>query len=193
MSTERDLTAQTRIVRPSRQIAPTSKLTDVNNIAQPELSFQRRAVQAFRTRAEDSLDPPVVTPNRSKASSSKQKVPATADTDTNCPTASSSRQNAPAIANSDAAVTHVDLINSSGDEDELTSSMPIFRHHNLSYLLQNGLAAKAVQKQGVIPKTSGYLKRKRLNNTDEEADIQDGEPGMGVSKYTLVLSESSCS
>ena len=36
--------------RPSRHTAPTSKLTDANNTAQPELSFQRKAVQAFHTR-----------------------------------------------------------------------------------------------------------------------------------------------
>ncbi|KAF8231968.1 hypothetical protein L208DRAFT_1466550 [Tricholoma matsutake] len=33
--------------RPSRHTAPTSKLTDANNTAQPELSFQCKAVQAF--------------------------------------------------------------------------------------------------------------------------------------------------
>lgn len=203
MSSERDPTAQTRVTRPSRQIAPTSKLTDVNNIAQPELSFQRRAVQAFRTRAQDassSLDPLVDTPNRPQAtaSSSKQKAPAIANAD--CPTASSSKQKAPAIA--DAAVSvdtdYVDLIDSGGDEDELMSGMPIFRHYNLSYLHQNRLAAKAVGKQRVILKTS---KRKRLNDTDEEADVQDGEPdvepsqakGMGILKYAFVLSETSCS
>lgn len=36
--------------RPIRSIAPTSKLTDANNAEQPQLSFQREAVQAFRTR-----------------------------------------------------------------------------------------------------------------------------------------------
>ena len=44
-----DPTVQTR---PSCQAAPTSKLTDANNTAQPELSFQRKAVLAFHTRAQ---------------------------------------------------------------------------------------------------------------------------------------------
>lgn len=56
--TEADSTVQTR---PSRHIAPTSKLTDINNAAQPELSFQRRAVQAFRTRAQEA--PPLLEPS----------------------------------------------------------------------------------------------------------------------------------
>ncbi|KAI0253025.1 hypothetical protein BJV78DRAFT_1281338 [Lactifluus subvellereus] len=42
-----DLTSQ---ARPSRHIAPTSKLTDSNNAARPELTFQRKAVQEFRMR-----------------------------------------------------------------------------------------------------------------------------------------------
>ena len=39
-------------IRPSCHTAPTFKLTDTNNAAQPELSFQRKAVQAFRTAQE---------------------------------------------------------------------------------------------------------------------------------------------
>ena len=39
-------------IRPSRHTAPTFKLTNTNNVAQPELSFQRKAVQAFRTTQE---------------------------------------------------------------------------------------------------------------------------------------------
>jgi hypothetical protein len=44
---EGDLTAQTR---PSRQVAPTAKLTDTNNTEQPRLTFQRKAVKAFHSR-----------------------------------------------------------------------------------------------------------------------------------------------
>ena len=45
-----DLTSQASQARPSRHIAPTSKLTDDNNKAQPELAFQRKAVQDYRIR-----------------------------------------------------------------------------------------------------------------------------------------------
>ena len=39
-------------IRPSCYIAPTSKLTDTNNVAQPQLSFQHEAVEAFCTTQE---------------------------------------------------------------------------------------------------------------------------------------------
>ena len=42
----RDPTVQTQ---PSRKAAPTSKLTDANNTEQPQLLFQRKAVEAFRS------------------------------------------------------------------------------------------------------------------------------------------------
>lgn len=42
--------------RPTRQIAPTTKLTDANNTARPELSSQRKAVQAFHTRRAQELE-----------------------------------------------------------------------------------------------------------------------------------------
>ena len=54
--------------RPSRHIAPITKLTDANNTARPELSSQRKAVQAFHERRAHELenttvagqDPPAV-------------------------------------------------------------------------------------------------------------------------------------
>ena len=53
-----DLAIQKRVERPSRRAVPTSsKLTDANNAAEPELSFQRQAVQAFRTQAQEALPP----------------------------------------------------------------------------------------------------------------------------------------
>jgi hypothetical protein len=36
--------------RPSRQVAPTSKLTDPNNTERPQLTSQRKAVEAFHSR-----------------------------------------------------------------------------------------------------------------------------------------------
>lgn len=49
-----DSTTQTQ---PSRNVAPTSKLTDANDAAQPELSFQRQAIEAFHTRAQEATSP----------------------------------------------------------------------------------------------------------------------------------------
>ena len=43
-------------IRPSRHTAPTSKLTDSNNSAPPELAFQRKAVQAFHTQRAKELE-----------------------------------------------------------------------------------------------------------------------------------------
>jgi hypothetical protein len=42
--------------RPPRHIAPTTKLTDANNAARPELAFQRKAVQAFHTQRAEELE-----------------------------------------------------------------------------------------------------------------------------------------
>ena len=67
--------------RPLRRAVPTSKLTDANNAAEPELSFQRQAVQAFRTRAQEApstLKPLVEhtkTPTKSSDSSLTPNVP----------------------------------------------------------------------------------------------------------------------
>ena len=36
-------------MRPSRQVALTSKLTDANNAEQPQLMFQQKAVEAFHS------------------------------------------------------------------------------------------------------------------------------------------------
>ena len=49
---EGDPTVQTR---PSRKAAPTSKLTDANNTERPQLPFQRKAVEAFRSRRAQEL------------------------------------------------------------------------------------------------------------------------------------------
>ena len=63
--------------RPSRHTAPTSKLTDANNTAQPELSFQHKAVQAFHTRrAQENMlgqDPSMVAAGSAPPSMSPPK------------------------------------------------------------------------------------------------------------------------
>jgi hypothetical protein len=69
--------------RPSRHIAPTSKLTDANNAALPELSFQRQAVQAFRTRAQEApFDALIDTTAPPTRLSHKRSAAAIFDTDT---------------------------------------------------------------------------------------------------------------
>ena len=69
-----ELTVQTW---PSCHTAPTSKLMDANNTAQPELSFQRKAVQAFHTRwAQENMlgqDPSVVAAGSAPPSTSPPK------------------------------------------------------------------------------------------------------------------------
>jgi hypothetical protein len=44
--------------RQSRIKCPTAKLTDLNNLQQPALSFQRAAVEAERVRLQQDVDPP---------------------------------------------------------------------------------------------------------------------------------------
>ncbi|KAM6495523.1 hypothetical protein JOM56_008229 [Amanita muscaria] len=60
-ATEADSPFQTR---PSRQAAPTAKLTDANNAVQAELSFQRKAVQEFCTHSAQETTP-VLNPSSS--------------------------------------------------------------------------------------------------------------------------------
>jgi hypothetical protein len=50
--------------RPSRHVVPTSRLTNADNVEQPQLSFQRKAVEDFRTRQDRDptvtrLSPPI--------------------------------------------------------------------------------------------------------------------------------------
>lgn len=99
-----DSTVQTR---PSRHIAPTSKLTDVNNAAQPELTFQRQAVLAFRTRA--------------------QEAPSALEPFTNPPTIRSPLRNVSSIV--DTGIERTDSIESGGyaDIDSPTSGMVMSR------------------------------------------------------------------
>lgn len=85
---EADLTSK---ARPSRHIAPTSKLTDDNNAAQPQLAFQRKAVQDFRFRQAQEAEslPNPSSPNAAAAAASpiatpqlKRNLPTSADPDT---------------------------------------------------------------------------------------------------------------
>jgi len=69
---------------PSCRTAPTSKLTDANNAAQPELSFQRQAVQAFRIQAQEApspLNPFIDNTNPLARSSPKRNVSTIVDID----------------------------------------------------------------------------------------------------------------
>ena len=60
---ETDLTQ----TRPARRAVPTSKLTDANNSEKPELSFQRKAVDEFRSRQVQEAQPPSELPGGTSA------------------------------------------------------------------------------------------------------------------------------
>jgi hypothetical protein len=46
------------VPRPTRTVNPTAKLKDAANTEEPQLSFQRKAVQEFRSRQADLNDAP---------------------------------------------------------------------------------------------------------------------------------------